>query len=160
MENDLKVSFYLKKNEVSSDGTAFVMGYIKIGNTGTALSSKAKIKLSLWDTKSGRAFGKSKDATELNRKLDSLNGLINSRYRELLKSKEIVTAKQLKAAFQGIACEQATLVDYFEKYLAEYSKRVGKDRNKNTYFELKNALSHVKIFLNKKYRLKKSLRCY
>ena len=79
MNNDLKVSFYLKKNEVTHEGTAPVMGRIRIGKTEAPFSVKAKVRLSLWDTRSGRASGKSAEATQLNRKLDTMNGVINAR---------------------------------------------------------------------------------
>ncbi|MDR2622487.1 MAG: hypothetical protein LBC48_07910 [Dysgonamonadaceae bacterium] len=34
----------------------------------------------------------------------------------------------MKAAFQGIALRQATLVAYFKNYVETYEKRIGKDR--------------------------------
>jgi len=36
----------------------------------------------------------------------------------------------------------------------EFEKRIGKDREPNTFKELKNALNHVRIFLKKKYKVK------
>ena len=130
------------------------MGRIRIGTTDETFSAKAKIRLSLWDTKSGRASGKSAEATQLNRKLDTMNGVINSRYRELLKTKENVTAKKLKVAFQGIASHHPTLINYFENYLKEYEKRVEKDRSENAFINLKYALIHLRDFLQTKYKMK------
>ena len=153
MKNDLKVSFYLKKNEADSNGIASVMGRIRIGKAEISFSARKKISLSLWDTRSGRASGKSREAASLNRKLDSINGLINTRYIELLKTKKNVTPVQLKAAFQGIASKQTALIEYFENYTVEYEKRVGKDRQISTYKELKNSLNHLRKFLKKKYKL-------
>jgi site-specific recombinase XerD len=153
MENSLKVSFYLKKNETDSHGTAPIMGRIRVGKTEAPFSTKAKIRLSLWDTRSGRALGKSKEATLLNQKLDTINVVINARYRELSDLIENVTAELLKAAFQGIVSNQATLIEYFENHITEYEKRIGKDREAVTMREIKNSLKHVKKFLKKKYNL-------
>ena len=153
MKNDLKVSFYLKKNEAGSDGTAPIMGRIRIGKAETSFSAREKISLSLWDTRSGRALGKSREAALLNRKLDSINGLVNARYMELLRTKKNITPAQLKAAFQGIASQQTALIEYFENYTAEYEKRTGKDREVSTYKALKNSLNHLRKFLKKKYNL-------
>jgi len=114
MKNDLKVSFYLKKNEADSNGIASVMGRIRIGKAEISFSARKKISLSLWDTRSGRASGKSREAASLNRKLDSINGLIDARYMELQKTKKNVTPVQLKAAFQAIASKQTALIEYFE----------------------------------------------
>jgi site-specific recombinase XerD len=129
------------------------MGRIRIGKAEAPFSTKTKIQVSLWDTHSGRALGKSREATELNRRLDTMNVIIHSRYRELLKTKEGVTAKQIKAAFQGIAFRQATLIAYFEDYVNKYRERVGKDRKKSTFRELQNAMDHVSRFLKRKYKL-------
>jgi hypothetical protein len=147
MEKELKVSFYLKKNEAGSGGKAPVMGRIRVGKTEAPFSARAKISLPVWDTRSGRASGKSHEATRLNRKLDDLNVAINTRYRELLQAGENCTAKQLKAAFQGIASHQATLLRYFENYVREYEKRVRKDRTVSTFNALKSAKNHLAGFL-------------
>ena len=50
---DLKVSFYLKKNETGSDGKAPVMGRIRVGKAEAPFSTRAKINPALWDTRSG-----------------------------------------------------------------------------------------------------------
>ena len=147
MEKDLKVSFYLKKNETDANGKAPVMGRIRVGTTEASFSARTKISPSLWDTHSGRALGKSRETTKLNRKLDDMNVAINARYREQFHASEKCTARQLKAAFQGIATNQATLLRYFENYIQEFEKRVGKDRCEYTLFDLKNAKNHLERFL-------------
>lgn len=153
MKQSLKVSFYLKKNEVDVEGICPVMGRIKVGKSVVQFSTKTSVPLSLWDTPSGRAKGKSKIATDLNSKLDKINVAINSRYKELLQVKESVTAEQVKSAFQGIAAEQETLVKYFQQYNENFSKHVGVNREQSTYFEMTNALRHLSNFLKKKYNL-------
>jgi site-specific recombinase XerD len=153
MTNGLKVSFYLKKNETDAEGKAPVMGRIRIGKTEAPFSAKTKVHVSLWDTNFGRVSGKSREATELNQKLDTINVIIHARYGELLKSGEHITAGEVKAAFQGIASRQSTLMAYFRNYVDNYEKRTGKDREKSTFKELQNALNHVARFLKKKYRM-------
>jgi hypothetical protein len=143
MEKDLKVSFYLKKNEAGSDGKAPVMGRIRIGKTEAPFSAREKISVSLWDTRSGRASGKSHEAIRLNRKLDAMNVTIHARYRELLQIGKTVTAGQLKVAFQGIATNQATLLRYFEKHVQEFEKRVGIDRELCTLRAWQNSQKHL-----------------
>jgi hypothetical protein len=147
MDKDLKVSFYLKKNEIDSNGKAPVMGCIRVGKTEAPFSAKAKSNPALWDTNSGRALGKSREATQLNRKLDDMNVAINARYSELLHAGVNTAARKLKAAFQGIASGQATLLRYFENYVQEYEKRVGKDRAVSTFKYLKSAKQHLAGFL-------------
>ena len=133
MELNLKVSFYLKKNEADKEGKAPVMGRIRVGKTEAPFSARAKISLPLWDIRSGRATGKSKEATQLNKKPDSLNMAINTRYMEMLQAGKNSTASELKTAFQGSASGQATLLRYFENFIAGFEKRVGIDRELCTF---------------------------
>ncbi len=153
MKQALKVAFYLKKNEVDADGICPVMGRITVGKSVVHFSTKTDVALSLWDTPSGRAKGKSKPATELNRKLDKINVAINAHYKELSQVKENVTAEQVKSAFQGIASEQETVVKYFTQYNEDFAKRVGVNREASTLFEMQNSLRHLKNFLKHKYNL-------
>ena len=59
MNNELKVSFYLKREgstertEVNSDAVYPVIGKIIIGNSIAQFSSKLKIEERLWSVKSG-----------------------------------------------------------------------------------------------------------
>jgi hypothetical protein len=82
-----------------------------------------------------------------------MNVIIHTRYRELSRGKENITAERVKSAFQGIALRQTTLVAYFKNYVENYEKRIGKDREASTLKELKSALNHVVKFLKEKYRM-------
>lgn len=61
--NELKVTFYLKKNEERADGTMPILGRIRIGKSMVQFSTKVYAIPDLWDVKSGRAVGKSKQAS-------------------------------------------------------------------------------------------------
>jgi hypothetical protein len=110
---EVKVNFYLKRNEEKADGTVPVLGRIRIGKSMVQFSAKTSVPVSLWDTQSGRVIGKSKTATAVNAVLDKIHVAIHSSYRDLLAKKENVSAEEVKNAFQGIASEQDTLVKYF-----------------------------------------------
>ncbi|WP_259296499.1 Arm DNA-binding domain-containing protein [Bacteroides stercoris] len=85
MNNELKVSFYLKRE--GKNGTANtnpnevypIVGKIIIGKSIAQFGSKLKIEESLWDVKSGRASGKSRKATQLNREINKINLSIYTR---------------------------------------------------------------------------------
>jgi site-specific recombinase XerD len=125
------------------------MGRIRVGKTEAPFNAREKIPVSLWDTRSGRASGKSREATRLNRKLNDMNIAIHARYRELLQTGKAVTAGQLKVAFQGIATNQVTLLRYFDNHVQEFEKRVGIDREFCTLRAWKNAQKHLAGFLKK-----------
>ena len=87
---EVKVSFYLKRNEEKQDGTVPVLGRIRIGKSMVQFSAKVSVPVSLWDTKSGRATGKSKTALSVNASLNRISVAVHSAYRNLLAKKENV----------------------------------------------------------------------
>lgn len=103
--NEVKVNFYLKRNEEKADGTVPVLGRIRIGKSMVQFSAKVSVPVSLWDTKSGRASGKSKTALSINASLNRVCVAVHSAYRDLLAKKENISAPDVKNAFQGIASE-------------------------------------------------------
>ena len=88
--NELKVTFYLKKNEGRADGTMPILGRIRIGKSMVQFSTKGYTIPSLWDVKSGRAVGKSKPAAATNKELDRIALDIHSACKDLLAKKESV----------------------------------------------------------------------
>lgn len=153
MSNELKVSFYLKRNEVKSDGTVPITGRITVGKSMAQFSAKCSVQVSLWDTQSGRAIGKSKTATELNRALEKINLSIHTHYKELLAKKEKTTAVEVKNAFQGIASEQETLISSCDKYESMLSQRVGVTITLESYKRYGISFNHLKRFLREKYNV-------
>ena len=125
---DVKVSLYLKRNEEKADGTVPVLGRIRIGKSMVQFSAKVSVPVSLWDTKSGRAIGKTKTAQTVNTSLSKISVAIHSAYKDLLVRKENVSALEVKNAFQGIASQQDTLISYFEAHNENFKKSVGVNR--------------------------------
>ena len=152
--NELKVTFYLKKNETRADGTVPVLGRIRIGTSMVQFSAKVYLQEKLWDVKSGRAKGKSKAALNTNAELDKLCVTIHSAYKDLQLKSDNVLAVDVKNAFQGIASEQDMLVKHYEHLNEKFYKKVGVNRSIDTYKRYCVALNHLKNFLQKKYKVR------
>ena len=150
---EVKVSFYLKRNEEKTDGTTPILGRIRIGKSMVQFSAKVYVLVSLWDTKSGRAIGKSKTALSTNTSLNKICVAIHSAYRELSLKKNDISALEVKNAFQGIASEQDTLVKYFETHNEKFLQNVGVNRAEGTYKRFLTSLGHLKCFMRKKYNI-------
>ena len=129
------------------------MGRITIGKSMVQFSAKCSVQVSLCDTKSARATGKSKAATELNRALDQTTLSIHSHCKGLLAKKEKVSAEEVKNAFQGIASGQETLIGYCDKYDKMLAARVGVNITLESYKRYGISFNHVKRFLRTKYNL-------
>jgi hypothetical protein len=96
-------------------------------------SCKLDVPPLLWDTKAGRASGKSSEAQRINIFVDRIRGDVNRRYQELMQSDGYVTTEKLKKAYWGIGVKQETLLKLFEQHNAEFLKKVGHSRAKGSY---------------------------
>ncbi len=151
MKNEVKVTFYLKRNEEKDDGGCPVMARLTVGGTESVFSAKLNAPADLWA--SGRAKGKSKTATDINRRLDELRASALSHHRELSAVRENVTAEDVKTLLLGMAAGQETLLACFRTHNERFDGRVGVNRRAATAQSYWNAMRHVSNFLAEKYRL-------
>lgn len=150
-QEDVKVAFYLKKNESDGAGRCPVMGRLTIGRSESVFSAKMLAPLSLW--MSGRAKGKSAEAVEINRRLDELRASAISIYREQSAVRERVTAEEVKCLLLGMAFGQETLLGYFRSFIEHFEKRVGINRTVKSADTYRCAYEHVERFLSERLRL-------
>jgi len=159
MNNELKVSFYLKREgntertETNPDAIYPIVGKIIIGNTIAQFGSKLKIEERLWSVKSGRAIGKSRVAVELNREINKINLSIHAHYRDILKRTGKVSVIEVKNAFQGIATAQKTLLALFGEMMEDFKRRIGIDRAQSTYKQYEVLYKQLKQFLREEYHV-------
>lgn len=153
MTNELKVLFYLKKNQEKKNGLCPIMGRIHVGKTMAQFSLKIDADVKLWDVKAGRLKGKSGFANEVNRQIGKVNLLIYSRYNEVLHLGRDITASDLKIVVQGIAKAQESLCAYMAKMIEKFAARVGKDRAESTLIGFKYYRSLLIAFLQTKHKL-------
>ena len=159
MNNELKVSFYLKREgntertETNPDTVYPIVGKIIIGNTIAQFGSKLKIEERLWNVKSGRAIGKSRVAVELNREINKINLSIHTHYRDIFKRTGKVTAIEVKNAFQGIPTAQKMLLALFGEMMEDFKGRIGIDRAQSTYKQYEVLYKQLKQFLREEYHV-------
>jgi len=151
MKQEVKVAFYLKKNEMKEDGTCPVMARLSVCNTEAVFSAKLNAPADMWAA--GRIKGKSRMAGEINRRLDEIRASALSHHRELSAVRESVTAEEVKNRLLGMACGQETLLAYFRTHNEKFDKRVGVNRHCDTAKSYWNALNHVAKFISEKYHL-------
>lgn len=147
-QEDVKVAFYLKKNEMNSDGRCPIMGCLTIGRSESVFSAKLSVLASLWSA--GRAKGKSAEAVVINRQLDEYRALAWAIYREQSAVRERVTAEEVKCLLLGMAAGQETLLDYFRSYIEQFEKRVGINRSAQSAKTYRNTYNHLVRFLSER----------
>lgn len=151
-QNELKVSFYLKKNEMQDDGLCPVIGRINVGRySEAAFSTKLSASPEAWLL--GRATGKSSASREINRRLDGIRATALSVYQELSAIRMGVTAEDVKCQLQGMAFGQETLMEYFSTFIDNFAKRVGTTRVLASLKSYRYSYKCLAAFLESAYKL-------
>lgn len=151
-QDEVKVSFYLKKSESNEQEKCPVIARLSVGKySKVAFSAKMLVPSALWA--SGRATGKSAIAREINIRLDEIRASAFSIYRELSALRENVTAEEVRCILLGMASNQQTLLSYFRAFNENFDKRVGVNREKISAYSYWYTLKHVMEFLQAKYKL-------
>ena len=147
------VLFYANRGK-EKNGVVPVMGRVTINGTQSQFSCKKSIPLTLWDAKGNCAKGRSKEALQLNRDLDNIKAQIIKHYQHLSDREAFVTAEMVRNAYQGLGSEYETLLNAFDKDIANQKKRVGKDRVISTLWAMQLSRKDVASFIESHYRRK------
>ena len=151
MEQGVKVTFYLKKNETNASGHCPVMGRLTIGESEAVFSAKLTAHAASWSN--GRVKGKSADAARINRRLDEYRASALTIRQAQSALRERVTAEEVKSLLLGMACHQETLLSYFGSFIENIEKRVGVNRAEGTTRSYRYARKCISQFLLEKHCL-------
>ena len=127
------VLFYINRTKVRKDGTCQLLCKVSIDAESAHIGIKTAIEPSLWNPETGRADGRSANARKVNRAIDLLTEQIGAHYRRIRNDLGFVTAELVKNAVKGVGQKPLTLLALFREHNAEFYKRVGVDRTKETY---------------------------
>ena len=100
------------------------------------------------------AKGRSKEALQLNRDLDNIKAQIIMHYQHLCDREAFVTAEMVRNSYQGFGSEYETLLNAFDKDIASFKKRVGKDRVISTLWAMQLSRKDTASFIESHYRRK------
>ena len=127
-----KVLLYLKKSGLDKLGKAPIMGRITVNRTMAQFSGKLSCTPELWNPRESRLNGKSKEAVEINAKIDKLLLAINSAFDSLMERKIDFDATIVKEAFQGSVETQMTLLRRLDIHIEDMQSRIGIDVAKSS----------------------------
>ena len=155
MKSTFSTIFYLKRQAARKAGTVPVMGRITVDGTQTQFSCKITIDPKVWDTKSGRATGRSAAAIEANRMLDNMRVSFNKHYRELMDRDNYVTAEKVKNAFLGLEHRCRTLLQVFKQHNEDYEKMYEAGmKAKATLLKYQCVYRHLEEFIYQRYHVR------
>jgi len=154
MSSTFKILFYIRKNYVNKNGKVGIMIRITLNGEICQFSSKLEIEPKLWDTKGGKAAGKSIEASKLNALLDNMRSAITNHYRTLERTDVIVTPEKIRNAFLGVKIRQETLLGVFSNYNENLRRLQGISKSKTTIEKYDRAYRRLEGFLFSRYNLK------
>ncbi|MEG0518934.1 MAG: site-specific integrase [Bacteroidales bacterium] len=145
------VLFFINKAKIKKNGLCPVMGRISVNAEIAQFSAKIDIDPTLWDAKSYRLKGKSREAAEANHQLKKLTESITGYYTELVHEQGYVTAELIKNMLCGIGQKKNHLLQLFTEHNEEYKQKVGVNRTEHTYNRYIVLHRHLSNFLQSKY---------
>ncbi len=148
-----KVLLYLKKSGLDKSGKAPIMGRITVNRTMAQFSCKLSCTPELWNPRESRLNGKSKEAVEVNAKIDKLLLTVNSAFDSLVERKTDFDATAVKEAFQGSKETQMTLFKLFDRHIGEVRARVGIDVSRRTLPNYLYTRSRLADFVSSRFKV-------
>ena len=126
-DKKIKVLLYLKKSSLDRSGKAPIMGRITLGRSIAQFSCKLFCNPNLWNPRESRMDGKSREAVEVNGRLDNLLLAVQSSYQSLLAKGSPFDATDIKEHFQGCVQSRTMLLERFDGLIEDMEEHVGID---------------------------------
>ena len=149
----MKVLLYLKKSSLDKSGKAPIMGRITLGRNVAQFSCKLSCSPELWNPRESRMDGKSREAMEINGRLESLLLSVQSAYQALLSKGCPFDATDVKEQFQGSVQTRCMLVERLDMLIKEKESHVGIDIKKEAIHGYHSTRIHLQEFIQKKYKV-------
>jgi integrase len=111
------------------------------------ISTKQFIEPTQWNKKKGRVRGNSERARVINSTLETYENKARQHYQQLLAKGKWITAQMIKDAVLGKENRHHSLMNQFNKHVAEIGTRVSIDISKGTYQNYKATAKHLKAYL-------------
>ena len=149
----MKVLLYLKKSSLDKSGKAPIMGRITIGRSIAQFSCKLSCNPNFWNPRESRMDGKSRDAVEINEKLENLLLSIQSAYQSLIAKGCPFDATDVKEQFQGSVQARCMLIERLDMLIKEKESHIGIDIKKESMSTYYSTRKRLQEFILKKYNV-------
>ena len=149
----MKVLLYLKKSGLDKSGKAPIMGRITIGRSIAQFSCKLSCNPDLWNPRESRMDGKSREAVEVNGRLENLLLSIQSAYQSLLARGCPFDATDVKEQFQGSVQTRCMLIERLDMLIKEKESHIGIDLRKESMASYHSTRIYLQEFIQKKYKV-------
>ena len=150
-DKKMKVLLYLKKSSLDRSGKAPIMGRITLGRSIAQFSCKLFCNPDLWNPRESRMNGKSREAVEVNTKLDHLLLAVQSSYQSLLAKGSPFDAIDIKEHFQGSVQSRTMLLERFDGLIEDMEEHVGVDIKRESLVLYRQTRMRLQQFIRAKH---------
>ena len=152
-QEKMKVLLYLKKSGLDKSGKAPIMGRITLGRSIAQFSCKLSCNPDLWNLRESRMDGKSREAVEINGKLENLLLSVQSAYQSLLSKGCPFDAADVKELFQGSVQTRCMLIERLDMLIKEKENHIGIDIKEGAIHGYHSTRIHLQKFIQRKYKV-------
>ena len=152
-QEKMKVLLYLKKSGLDKSGKAPIMGRITLGRNVAQFSCKLSCNPELWNPRESRVDGKSREAVEINGRLESLLLSVQSAYQALLSKGCPFDAIDVKELFQGSVQTRCMLIERLDILIREKKEHIGIDIKRETISNYYTTRNNLRTFIEDKYKV-------
>ena len=149
----MKVLLYLKKSGLDKSGKAPIMGRITLGRNVAQFSCKLSCNPDLWNPRESRMDGKSREAVEINDRLENLLLSVQSAYQSLLSKGCPFDATDVKELFQGSVQTRCMLIERLDMLIKEKESHIGVDIKKESLSSYHSTRNRLQEFIQKRYKV-------
>ena len=149
----MKVLLYLKKSSIDKSGKAPIMGRITLGRSIAQFSCKLSCNPDLWNPRESRMDGKSREAVEVNARLESLLLSVQAAYQSLLSKGCPFDATDIKEEFQGSVHSKCMLIERLDRLIKEKENHIGIDIKGQSIFGYHSTRTHLQNFIKSRYKV-------
>ena len=147
------VALPYKKSGLVKSGKAPIMGRITLGRSIAQFSCKLSCNPDLWNPRESRMDGKSREAVEINGRLESLLLSVQAAYQSLLSKGCPFDATDIKEEFQGSVQSKCMLIERLDRLIKEKENHIGIDIKGQSIFGYHSTRTHLQNFIKSRYKV-------
>lgn len=129
------------------------MGRITIERSIAQFGCKLSCNPGLWNSRESRMDGKSREAVEINGKLENLLLSIQSAYQSLIAKGQPFDATNIKELFQGSVQTRCMLIERLDMLIKEKESHIGIDIKEVSMSAYHSTRKRLQEFIQKKYHV-------
>jgi site-specific recombinase XerD len=153
MTTSLHISFQVKKARLDAKGQVPIFARLTINHQRCEFSIKRSVEPAKWIAQAGMAKGTTEEVKNLNAYLTTVRLSILEHHRKLIEAGKIPSVEDVRNAYFGITERGKTILQVFEYHNKQIKALEGKDFAAGTIERYNTAYTHVKNFIEWKYRV-------